>query len=907
MATNRYQQYLKALKKPFQKLTKLEFLQPDGSAAFALTNKQVRGYNNAHKSTAFVQSGTLDVSMQNGVRRKATITLSNLDRAFDYNVNKIWFGQQIRLSMGLVLPDGTDFYLPQMVGEIQNPQVTFKPNQQTITFPLVDKWANLDGTLGGQLVDAYKVEINSNIFKAIIDLLHGSRKDYATETTDVTQMIDNVAPVFTNYYDNLTYSAKYSDGTITTDISYLVTPYTLTQDEGGTLADVILELNTMLVGIIGYDSTGALRIEPSQENVSDLDKPVLWQFTPQNSQLLAIDETIKNTEVRNNVIVVGDSTASGVVWGQASNYDPTSDTNINVIGLKSYYESGAGLWSATQCVDMAKYLLKTKTVLQKSINISSAQMFHLIENRLISVVRTDKDGSPVEKHLINSFSIPLAETGEMTINATSVLDVPNFTTTQFPSIGTYTITVNATNCTVDTSSDATIKENGEATIRFNLSSGFSLPLSGISVTNASIKSYDGINKLVIDNPTGSVTIDATGTAAQYIISLNLSNCTYSGDSGVSVDQSASGTLTPTRGYSLPSKVTYNGATVTYDQSTGAVTFSAPTGNVSLACTATWGWTAAQVESATTLSNSIDCNVGDLIVAAIATRDVLTLPDDWTLLQTSEVNSADTTNGQRLSFAYKYAEAQTEELTATQASAQLLYLNLVCIHDYKGAHCTGFEYDNTGVNSATTLTMSKPDGAVLWGLSAPVWETATPYTHWTASNDAEYLGESSPSYQPRLGTFEDLSTDSNVTFTIGSGTSGSTIIGGAVEFLGTYEIIYNLTNCTGATSNPTFATQGDGFTATLTADDGCTLPESIVLHGWDEYSWNAETGVLKVNATTVGEVDVIYVIVNASSLPQLDNVTNLSVTDTTATFTPAENATSYEFFVDGVSIGEVEVE
>lgn len=45
-------------------------------------------------------------------------------------------------------------------------------------------------------------------------------------------------------------------------------------------------------------------------------------------------------------------------------------------------------------------------------------------------------------------------------------------------------------------------------------------------------------------------------------------------------------------------------------------------------------------------------------------------------------------------------------------------------------------------------------------------------------------------------------------------------------------------------------------------------------------------------------DLIY-----SSQPQLATPQNLSVTDTTASFDEVENAESYEFFVDDVSIGE----
>jgi hypothetical protein len=43
---------------------------------------------------------------------------------------------------------------------------------------------------------------------------------------------------------------------------------------------------------------------------------------------------------------------------------------------------------------------------------------------LVVIRRLDKAGSPFERHLINGFSIPLGQTGEMTINATSVSDFP---------------------------------------------------------------------------------------------------------------------------------------------------------------------------------------------------------------------------------------------------------------------------------------------------------------------------------------------------------------------------------------------------------------------------------------------------------------------------------------------------
>lgn len=442
---NKYLQYLLAVGKPFKKLTRLDFLQPDNSVAFSLGNSFVkRGYMTHYDSKAFIQSGTLDVSLNNGQRRKASVTLSNLDSAFDYAVNKIWFGQRLRLEMGIVLPDGSDFYLPQGVFYIQNPQNVFKPNEKTITFPLVDKWTYLDGTLAGRLYEAYTIkntlnadgtsQYNVNIFNAMRDLLQLSKYTQLS-TTDPLKMYDNVQPIFTTYYNSpdKVYNVNDSDGTITRTIQMTQLPYDIIEEGGSTIANVMLALNETIAGMIGYDQTGALRVEPSQEDITDATKPILWNFTPQNSLLLGLNETIKNSEVFNDVFVIGEGSTGAEVWGRATNYDPSSDTNVNLIGLKTLRESKATFWNSKQCVDWAQWLLKRKTILQKSVSIQSSQLFHLIENRLITVKRTDKDGSPVERHLINSFSLPLGETGEMTINATSISDFPIATTKQYSS------------------------------------------------------------------------------------------------------------------------------------------------------------------------------------------------------------------------------------------------------------------------------------------------------------------------------------------------------------------------------------------------------------------------------------------------------------------------------------------
>lgn len=412
--TQRWLAYLSALKGDFIKLAKLEFLQPDGSVAFSVDNNPRNT-----RSNTFIAEGQLTVNLQNGTRRMATVTLANIDGAYEYSYNKVWFGQQIRLLMGLVLPSGEDFYLSQGVFYIKRPNERITPSEDFITYNLVDKWAYLDGTLHGNLDGIYEVPVNTNLFEPIASILQFDRGN--------GQVIDNRTPIFTEYYNDKT--IELPDGSI---VAMNIAPYTIRVDgTNSTYADVILELNSILVGWIGYDATGTLRLTPSQEDILDTDKPVQWQFSPREKQWLGVTYETANDEVYNDIIIRGGSLDNyAQVAGRASNYDPNSNTNINIIGRKTLTEERANYYSTQQCEDLAVFRLKRKTVLNKAVSISSTQLFHLTENSLVTIVRPDT--GTLERHLIQGYSLPIGQTGEMIISAISVQDFPNATVEAIP-------------------------------------------------------------------------------------------------------------------------------------------------------------------------------------------------------------------------------------------------------------------------------------------------------------------------------------------------------------------------------------------------------------------------------------------------------------------------------------------
>lgn len=408
----RYQIYLQQLKENFTKLAKLEFLNPDGSVAFALDNQESN-----NRAKAFLQEGSISVNLQNGRRRQANITLANLNGEYDYAVNRIWMGQEIRLSEGLLLPDGSEFYIPQGVFLIENPEEALEPRRRQAIFQLVDKWAALDGTLGGNLEGAYQVEAGTNIFEAMASLLSLDRFDYSNNGS---YPIDAVAPLFTDWYNGKTQIL--SDGS---SVNLTDTPYDFLSADTGTLADVLLGLAEMLAAWIGYNETGRLVVDPSQDDILDTTKAVLWQYSMKDKQLLSIRSNPKPTEVYNDVIVVGaTSDDSRTARGRAQNRDPSSDTCISRIGLKTKRLPMSNYYADELCQSYAEWKLKRYATMSKTVSISSTQMFHIKENKIITIERTDKEGSPTERYLVQGFTRPIAQKGAMTINAVSVNDYP---------------------------------------------------------------------------------------------------------------------------------------------------------------------------------------------------------------------------------------------------------------------------------------------------------------------------------------------------------------------------------------------------------------------------------------------------------------------------------------------------
>lgn len=385
--------YLEAVKKPvLVPCLKLEWLNPDDSIAYEITTDL---YNT---------NGTLNVTNQSGCRRTFNLQIHNVDGRYDIDVNKVWLGQKVKLYLGLYI-DGTPYLIQQGVFYLTNPTDIMNTAENCIQLNCTDKWSYLDGTLFGNLDGIYKIPVNSDIFDAIKALLLTDRGNGVP--------IDSTKPNISTFFN--TKMTALSNGEL---VSVLKTPFTATIDKGQTYADVLLQFNTMLAGVIYYDTVGRLNVEPNETDLLDKDKEILYKFDKNNSDILGKSQEFKFTEVFNDILCVGATTNGYLAKGRATNNNIKSDLCVQRIGKKTKVYEDTNYYSDGLCQDWANYLLRNNTILQTSLSLQTIPLYHLDVNKLITITNT-KYHLKEEKFLINSLSIPLG-LGQMTISATSI-------------------------------------------------------------------------------------------------------------------------------------------------------------------------------------------------------------------------------------------------------------------------------------------------------------------------------------------------------------------------------------------------------------------------------------------------------------------------------------------------------
>ncbi len=231
------QEYINAIKgKSIEPDFRIYILNPDETIYKEISDDLIYGL------------GSLTINYQQGQRRSLNFALDNSSKEYTPNPNnrKIWIGTKIRLDLGIKLKDGTIYYKQNGIFVVSDPVVTRHNAEEIVTIQCYDKFALLDGTLGGTIDATWEISAGKNIRDAIQEIL---------------LLNDGTG----NPYDSklMFFDPQY----LTTQ-----TAYTVEKAPGSSWGEMIIELADMIACDVYYNEFGNLVISSGQSG------PYLYQY-----------------------------------------------------------------------------------------------------------------------------------------------------------------------------------------------------------------------------------------------------------------------------------------------------------------------------------------------------------------------------------------------------------------------------------------------------------------------------------------------------------------------------------------------------------------------------------------------------------------------------------------------------
>ena len=152
-----YNDYLLYINKQIQKpIAKIEWLRVDETVESTITSD--------------ILGGNLSISRNNGVRRTCSFTLKNEPNLLP-DIYGIWVKKKFKLWLGVIDDNGNEFFLPQGVFVLTNPNYNSEPSGSTVTINGTDKFCLLNGEMGGILKDIYQINSGTNVNNSITTIL----------------------------------------------------------------------------------------------------------------------------------------------------------------------------------------------------------------------------------------------------------------------------------------------------------------------------------------------------------------------------------------------------------------------------------------------------------------------------------------------------------------------------------------------------------------------------------------------------------------------------------------------------------------------------------------------------------------------------------------------------------------
>ena len=219
----------------------------------------------------YLLSGNLSYNYQKGQTHSLNITLANFDNFWSVHpvLGNLWRGTKFRLDIGLF--SSNNVYWRQCGIFVTKDINVLDQPENTISLQLYDKFALLDGKIGGSVDSDLKIPVNTNLVSAL----------------NYGNIFDSKPIVFEK------------------DISSIKTPYTITKTGDTTIGDVMIELADMVSSDIFYNQYGNLTLRPGVDESPLSEHGIAWHYNEEELLYSSSHTSIDGGAIVNKFIVKG--------------------------------------------------------------------------------------------------------------------------------------------------------------------------------------------------------------------------------------------------------------------------------------------------------------------------------------------------------------------------------------------------------------------------------------------------------------------------------------------------------------------------------------------------------------------------------------------------------------------------
>lgn len=347
-------------------------------------------------------SGTLNINYQQGQRRSLSFTLDNTTGKFTPNglQGTLWLDSKFKLELGMEFDNGDIVWKSAGIFVVGQPNATRQQATKTVDVQCYDKFALLDGTLGGVLDSTYQVDEGKFVYQVMQEtLLQDNGNGYPIDGKEIV-------------FDSSLRDSK--------------TQYTLSKSPNDSLGSILTDLADMISCDIYYGVEGNLVVRSGIKDISQVNKPTLWTYSDKELEYISNTTTYDFAKVKNKVTVVGSNVNGEQVFSQtAINTNPQSPTRVSVIGVKQFYLEDSNISSDPLALQRAEWELNRLSILQQTIQVASSFMIHLDVNNCIAINDDFFDYSD-NRFIIQSLGVPLSANSMISIECTNIASLPYY-------------------------------------------------------------------------------------------------------------------------------------------------------------------------------------------------------------------------------------------------------------------------------------------------------------------------------------------------------------------------------------------------------------------------------------------------------------------------------------------------